>query len=96
LSIYLSGGLAVQIVKVKMNALDMWYAGKLNWPNSMSGGSAKVFETCFQSGLSCKAGKSLMWQPKGEWCITPCYLPPENGKYGGVLLPGAVTCTAGP
>lgn len=96
LSIYLSGGLAVQIVKVKMNALDMWYAGKLNWPNSMSGGSAKVFETCYQSGLSCKAGKSLMWQPKGEWCITPCYLPPENGKYGGVLLPGAVTCTAGP
>ncbi len=72
-SIYLQGGLALQFTKVKMDPLDMWYVGKLNWPNTMSGGPKKPFDTCYQSGQSCSAGKNLMWQPKGDWCITKCY-----------------------
>lgn len=95
-SVFLQGGLAVQVSKVKLKAQDMWYVGKLNWPNSMSGGSAKVFEACHQSGLSCQAGKNLMWQPKGEWCITPCYTPPPGSGAIPAKLPGAATCTAGP
>ncbi|MBI5607864.1 MAG: hypothetical protein HY902_03185 [Deltaproteobacteria bacterium] len=73
LSIFIQGGLALQLSKVKLQPADMWYVGKLWWPNTASGGKKPVFQTCYQSGASCPAKKNLMWQPKGEWCITPCY-----------------------
>ena len=46
IAIYVQSGLALQIVNVKLNPLDMWYVGKLNWPNVISGGSKKLFEPC--------------------------------------------------
>ena len=73
LSAYVYGGLAFQLAKVKLQPLDMWYVGKLHWSNGASGGPNVLIETCYQSGNSCKAGKNLMWQPKGDYCITPCY-----------------------
>ncbi|MBM4342084.1 MAG: hypothetical protein FJ100_01710 [Deltaproteobacteria bacterium] len=83
-SIYIQGGLALQFTKVKMDPLDMWFVGRVNWPNTASGGSKKVFDTCYQSGYSCPAKKNLMWQPKGDWCITKCYVNKVfNGSVGG-------------
>ena len=66
---------------IEMKALDMWYVGKINWPNQAIGGTGPVMTTCYQSGDAClgkktpadpKGGK--MWQPSGDWCITPCYI----------------------
>ena len=80
-SIYLQGTLSVQIPKVKMKVLDMWYVGKINWPNVLTGNKLPVFTPCYQSGDAClgvkepsnpKAGK--MWKATGNWCITPCYV----------------------
>ncbi len=90
-SIYIQGGLALQFTKVKMDPLDMWYVGKVNWPNTASGGGKKVFETCYQGGYSCPAKKNLMWQPKGDWCMTKCYV---NKSFVGTVG-GAATgkCT---
>jgi hypothetical protein len=87
-SIYIQGGLALQFTKVKLDPLDMWYVGKINWPNTATGGLKKVFDTCYQSGDSCKAGKSLMWQPKGDWCITKCY---KNAAFEGTVGGGAAS-----
>ncbi len=69
--IYVLGNKIVDLGKVAMDALDMWYVGKINWPNTMSGGTLPVFSPCYQSGDACGAGK--MWQPSGDWCITKCY-----------------------
>ena len=93
-SIYLQGALALQFTKVKMDPLDMWYVGKLNWPNTMSGGPKKPFDTCYQSGQSCTAGKNLMWQPKGDWCITKCYEDKAFVQTVGGAAAG--TCKKGP
>ena len=71
------GVLAVQIDKIEMNVLDMWYVGKINWPNSMSGGVLSPFQSCFKTkgGDPCKqTGK--FWQPQGDKCITKCYVNP--------------------
>lgn len=73
LSIYLNGAMAYQAAKVKLNPSDVWFVGKLHWPSAMVGGSLKLLETCHQTGNSCLAGKNLMWAPKGDYCITPCY-----------------------
>ena len=77
-NVYIMGVLAVQIEKVEMNVLDMWYVGKLNWPNSMSGGVLSPFQICYKSpkaGDPCKkTGK--YWQPQGGWCIKKCYVNP--------------------
>ncbi len=81
-SIWMQGGLAVQVAGVAMQPLDMWYVGKVHWPNVVTGGSKPLFESCLQSGLSCPAGKSLMWEPKGVPCITPCYKSPLSGVGG--------------
>lgn len=70
--IYLQGKLFAEF-KSQLKEGDMWYVGKLHWPNSLSGGSMQPFETCYQSGYSCPAGEGLMWQPKGDYCVTPCY-----------------------
>ncbi len=74
INVYIGGVLALQVVDVKMDDLDMWYLGKLNWPNGMTGGIGEPVELCYQSGDVC-SGKGKMWQPPpGAWCITPCYV----------------------
>ena len=85
-SIYIQGGLALQFTKIKLDPLDMWFVGKVNWPNTASGGGKKVFDACYQSGQSCPAKKNLMWQPKGDWCITKCYVNKVfNGTVGNAF-----------
>ncbi len=87
-NIYVQGGLAVQFSGAELQALDMWYVGDLNWPNVTNGGTKPVFQTCYQSGQSCAAGKNLMWEPKGERCITKCYKNKVfNGSVGGAAKP---------
>ena len=71
-NIYIMGVLALQIAKVELNVLDMWYVGRINWPNTMSSGTLDPFLVCFQSGDPCKGGKR--WLSKGDYCITPCYV----------------------
>ena len=78
---------------VELKNLDFWYVGKINWPNQAVGGSGPVMTTCYQTGDSClgkkdpsdpKGGK--MWQPKGDWCVTPCYISgnaPPNQSFCG-------------
>ncbi len=78
-NIYILGVLALQIEKVEMNVLDMWYVGKINWPNSMSAKGITVdpFQICYQTGNPCdKAKPGKYWVPKGAWCISPCYVNP--------------------
>ncbi len=78
-NIYIMGVLALQIDKVEMDVLDMWYVGKINWPNSMStkGITVDPFQICYQSGDPCdKTKPGKLWQPKGAWCITKCYINP--------------------
>ncbi len=77
INVYIMGVLAVQIDKVEMDVLDMWYVGKINWPNSMSGGVLSPFQICYKSkgGDPCKkTGK--FWQPQGDYCVTKCYVNP--------------------
>ena len=66
---------------IEMKALDLWYVGKINWPNQAVGGTGPVMDTCYQSGDACIGKKSpsdpaggKMWQVSGSWCITPCYI----------------------
>ena len=79
-TVFLQGVVAFKVGNVKMNPLDMWYVGKINWPNVLTGGSLPAMSMCYQSGDAClgladpsnpKAGK--LWQPVGDWCITKCY-----------------------
>ena len=77
-NIYIMGVLALQISNVKMNVLDMWYVGDINWPNTMSQGVLQPFRICYQNGEPCLGGKR--WLPKGDYCITPCYVPPAFAK----------------
>lgn len=76
-NVYIFGVLAVQIDKVEMDVLDMWYVGKINWPNKITDKAAAnvvPVEICYQNGDPCKGGKR--WVPKGDWCITKCYSNP--------------------
>ena len=78
ITVYLFGAVALKIDKVSMNPLDMWYVGKLNWPNQLTGTSMPPLSVCYQTkgsvaGDVCK-GSAQMWQGKGEWCVTPCYV----------------------
>ncbi|MSQ82060.1 MAG: hypothetical protein EXR77_03970 [Myxococcales bacterium] len=70
--IYLYGTLVVKLQN-KLNPIDMWYVGKINWPSKAIGGTQPLFGQCYQTGLSCVAKQNLMWQPAGERCVTPCY-----------------------
>lgn len=74
-TVYLLGAVALKIDKVSMNPLDMWYVAKLNWPNTLVGGQMPPLTVCYQSGDTC-SGQGKMWQPKGDWCMTPCYVNP--------------------
>ena len=76
-NIYVVGVLAVQYANVALKPLDMWYVGRLNWPNTMSGGSQNPLSTCHQTvGAKPCDGQGKWWQPQGEHCITPCYINP--------------------
>jgi hypothetical protein len=82
--VYVLGTLTNEFKSQEMKALDMWYVGKLNWPNvKAGGGKLDPIEVCHQSGDAClalsdpkdpKGGK--MWQPAGDQCITHCYTSP--------------------
>ncbi len=76
-NVYIAGVLAVQIAKATMNPLDMWYVGKVFWPNHMSGGSLEPFQICYRTadGDPCK-GTGKYWLTEGEYCIKSCYLNP--------------------
>ena len=81
--IYVLGKQVVEIADQELKPVDMWYVGKINWPNEAMGGQGPVLKQCFQSGNAClgkkdpndpKGGK--LWQTQGAPCITPCYLSP--------------------
>jgi len=93
-SIYLQGTLSLQLSKVKMDPLDMWYVGKINWPNQLTGATAQVFTMCYQQAGpdACNGGK--MWVPSGPWCITPCYNNKSFTASAGGAAPAA--CKAKP
>ncbi len=91
-TIYLQGMPVVKVEKVQMAPLDMWYVGKINWPNKLVGGNLPAVSMCYESGDACltlsdpsnpAAGK--MWKPSGEYCITKCYESPT-------FIPGAASC----
>ena len=91
ITVYLFGAVALKIDQIFMNPLDMWYVGKLNWPNQLTGTSMPPFTVCYQTkgskpGDVC-AGTAKMWQSTGEWCITPCYVNPTFAATTGGATP---------
>lgn len=88
-AIYINGALSMQLSSVELKPRDMWYVGKINWPNTVVGGSLAPVDLCYQSGDEC-AGTGKMWQTVGAWCVTPCYSNPAfDAALGGV----PVKCT---
>ena len=73
-AIWVSGAKAAAFADQKLDPCDMWYVGKINWPNKLSGGTLPVIDVCHQTGLACLMGKNAMWQPAGDPCITPKYV----------------------
>lgn len=74
---YVYGVAAVQIDKIALDAWDMWYVGKVHWPNALTDKAAAnvaPFEVCYQDADPCKGGKR--WLAKGDWCIAKCYSNP--------------------
>ncbi len=81
--IYVLGNLKVEYKDQEMSPVDMWYVGKINWPNDAIGGTDAVFKPCLQTGNQCLALKDpkdpkggKMWSDTGTACIRPCYLSP--------------------
>ncbi len=77
ISIFIQGTLVTNLKATSLNSLDMWYVGKLNWPNQMTGGSLPPFSICYQTGKGCELGgvdNVKMWKAVGDLCITPCYV----------------------
>lgn len=89
--IYMYGTLFAEWNKVLLQPLDMWYIARI----TQGGVGSTAIESCHQTGLSCPAGKNLMWQPKGDRCVTPCYPAPQEWKSpgGGPAKPKA--CATG-
>lgn len=99
INVYLFGAVALHVDKVLQNPLDMWYVGKLNWPNQLTGTNTPPLTVCYQTAGSkpgdvCadaanpgKPNPVKMWQPKGEWCITPCYVNPTFAATTGGATP---------
>ena len=74
-NIYIEGSMVAQFHKVEMKNLDMWFVGRLNWPNTLIGGQLPPFQACHKDpGDPCKKG-GKWWQPQGGACITKCYAP---------------------
>lgn len=91
--LYTAGTLAFEVTQV-LQPLDMWYVAKLHWPNTLTGGTAKLLQPCYQAGASCALGKSTMWADKGDPCVTPCYVnKPFIGGIGGAA---PAPCPSGP
>ncbi len=72
-AVYVMGAKVAQYSGTVLQPGDFWYVGKIAWPNLANGGSQAPMQACWQSGASCPAKKSLMWQPSGAACITACY-----------------------
>jgi hypothetical protein len=93
--IYVLGNLVQEYTDIALKPLDMWYVGKLNWPNvNIGGGTEPVMQTCFQTGDQCKyavdptdPAAGQMWQPTGEVCIRRCYLSPLASSGGATCSP---------
>jgi hypothetical protein len=90
--VFLGSAKILDIDKVALEPLDMWYVGKLKLP--MGNGSTAPVQVCHQSGDACLAQKmpgnskgGKMWQPAGDWCRTPCYEP--MGMSGAAASPAS-------
>lgn len=90
LNLYFLGVQVVSYAGVAMKPLDMWYVGKIHWPNVLTGGTGDPFETCYQSGDACLAKQDpsnplggKMWQATGKFCITHCYVNEAFFTAGG-------------
>jgi hypothetical protein len=88
MAIYINGALSMQLVKVEMAPRDMWYVGKINWPNTVVGGGKAPVDLCYQSGDQC-SGAGKMWQATGAWCMTKCYSNPAFDQQMGAGTPAA-------
>lgn len=92
--VYILGTLFAEFKSPEMKTMDMWYVGRLNWPNVKAGGGKDVpVEPCFQSGDACLAKKDptdpkggKMWQPTGDACIKHCYSSPLAPTGSAVCL----------
>jgi len=90
--VFVCGALAYEKSQVKMDPLDLWYVGKLRWPNAaMGSGTEPPMLECKQSGSACLGKKDpanpaggKMWQANGTPCITPCYVSPLSTSGAGV------------
>ena len=83
--VYIVGQLVYQEGPVKMRAWDMWHVGRVNWPNTVTGGVLEPFVPCRQTGALCgKGAKGKKWVPKGERCMTECYDPPNMPQFNGL------------
>lgn len=84
-NIYIMGVLMAQFDKVELKPLDMWNVGRINWPNTASGGSLAAVEACYQTpGAAPCGGFGKAWQPTGAPCVTPCYVNPSFGVAQGI------------
>ena len=75
-----------------MAPLDMWYVGKLHWPNKASGGAGPPMTQCKKTpgGHPCK-NNGEFWLAEGEPCISPCYVNPVFAPAFDLPIPAACT-----
>ncbi len=88
-SVFIQGALVTKFAKTPINPADMWYVGKLNWPNTLIGGTLPPFEQCHQSGNAC----GQMWQATGDFCVTHCYV---NKVFYGLTDTSVPDCAGKP
>ena len=72
-----NGVLVAHFEKVKLDKLDMWTVGHINWPNQLTdkaAASIPAFELCRQSSPPCEGGKK--WTATGGMCIAKNYANP--------------------
>ncbi len=97
--VFIEGLQVFKIGSTPLETRDMWYVGKIHWPNTaVGGGNLPPVELCMQSGDPClaltapndpKAGK--MWTPSGQdFCVTHCYQ--ASGYMAGWGLGGNSSC----
>ena len=95
--VFMGNAKIMDLAKVAMQPLDMWYVAKLTVPMGSSSAGSAPLKICHQSGDACigfkMPGSSLggkMWQPAGAWCVTPCYQPL------GMSIPATSPANCGP
>jgi hypothetical protein len=86
--VFLSGLQVYEGAKVKLDPCDLWYVGKISWPNQITGGNKSAFTACNQEAGAvcwanpankpgaCGAGCGKTWKVKGDRCITKGYVSP--------------------